>query len=331
MLKQKTPSSAPVPAPKAPLVQAPPLVSDYCGMRNLHIKDCSQLPTGTMKDYRSFEIISHMEPIAERTLFYQITYGNAGYSVGHYCREFNRYFGRERFGVLNIVDKSMDPGHSRLLRESSEVVELDLGRKTLTTESLEEIAFRSGFLARLAEDSPQDKRPCAIDIELFGVIIPHKGLYRRLVEEVAAEGAALIMMPIGSGELYDNFLTFHPFGPALRRNPHLEDRIRGATVPGSILFPTPSGSKEADKLVMPSSRFKLASAWLHMVDDNAIMEAQKILSESGVKTEPSAATAFAALKQIKLRDKDAKVIVINTGCGQFWHPPSSMIVPGDAF
>jgi len=300
-------------APKAPLIKAPPLVAEYCGMRNLRIKDCSQTATGTMKDYRSVEIIRHLEGLADHALFFQITYGNAGYSLGFFCDRYNREAGDAKFAVLNIVDKNTDPAIKERLRRVSEVVEMDLSRGTISTEQMEGIAFASASFKKMPKEDRD--RTYVIDVELFGMMFPKKGLYRQLVDEVAKEDAALVMMPIGSGELYMNFQSFHPFGEQLLKNPHLESRIRGACVPGNVLCPTSFPSLAADKLVVPSSRFRPVSAVMDFVDDASVMEAQAVLSQAGIKTEPSAATAFAALKALRLRDDDAPIIVVNTGCG----------------
>ncbi len=304
--------------PKAPLIRAPPLLSDFCRTEDLWVKDCSRTVTGTMKDFRSVRLLElfHAErAIVNAMVVYSITYGNAGYSLGKIADMYNRYTGDRVVGVVNFVDRGLEPAIKGKLAEVSEVLELDLSTHYFPPSELIDIILSRSKQVELLVGRFGKDHVSLINPEYLTFQSPESGLYVRLVGEVARETADVIFMPIGSGELYFNFMCHHPFGNEQWEHPHSIARIRGASVAGNPFFRVSQKSRVADKLVTPFSFFRKMTACLCYVTDDEILEAYKVANRAGLACEPSAATVFAAIRGSVL--ERSTTLAINTGRGDF--------------
>lgn len=298
----------------APIIKAPPLVSEFCGVKNVRIMDCSRTSTGTMKDYRSVEMLRHFHSSLgdgfDALLVYEITYGNSGYSMGKMAEIFNRSLGskaEKRVHVVNLVDKKLDPAIKAKLRSVSEVVEVDLS-KALDYKQRYAIAEKSKTARNLMKSH---LKAYAMEPELFSVLFS-EGLYKRLVAQTIKIDADAILLPVGSGELYYNFTLYHPGHIEMNHFPHAPSPILGITVAGNPMFSHGRIPSMADKLVAMGTSFRRHAARVKLVEEGDVREALSMLQEAGIKAEPSAAVAFAGAKGI---GRDTRLLIINTGCG----------------
>lgn len=293
---------------KAPLAKAPRKVREFCGTKRLRITDCSRTITGTHKDFRSASLLEQfgsMNPV-----FYSITMGNAGFSLGTLARIYNKATGRN-VRVVNVIDERLKENRRRVLEQISILIATDLRSRILTQREL---------------------------LDLIQVNTNERGLFvhaeigyfthRKLVMGVLRANVDYIILPIGGGELLDSFLK----GIAMCKAAGLKvPKIIGITIKQNIFANSeeakdPNGFSIADKLVSPTSIFldqingsaKDFDLDIVVVSDPEILEAVAVLEQTGIKSEPSAAAAFAGLRKAREEnklDESAKVIVVNTGYG----------------
>jgi hypothetical protein len=286
------------------LIKAPPLVSEFCKSEMLGIIDCSRTITGTHKDFRSAALLGQCggaDPV-----FYSITMGNAGYSLGKLAGIYNKLAGGN-VRVVNVIDARLDRRVRNELEAVSIVLQADLRGRVLPAAEL--LGMVRG------------------EVKAMGPFIHAETghfAYKRLVEKALCAGAGVIVLPVGSGELLDSFLKGLAASVAAGlRVPSIiavtvRDNIFSGEQPGWI----PGCGSIADKLVSPASMFfdsvmgRIGNFRVRVgaVSDPEIMEAFQMLKKSGIRSEPSAAAAFAGLRKSELRAGE-KVLVVNTGYG----------------
>ncbi len=319
MLKQLGPKNVKMPLElqrlRPALFKAAPLLSDFCRVPNLAILDCSATITGTHKDFRSVNLLRQfgsMNPI-----FYSITMGNAGYSLGRISRIYNDSTGMD-VAVVNVIDAGLNKSRRSALAGVSTVIQADLRNRVLKQEELLDLAREKCGAGRI-------------------FVYAERGhyVYRDLVSPVLGSGADFVFLPLGTGELLDSFIKGAAVSQAAGlKTPKIfavtiKENIFAALSPGQCSELMPSclnGAPLADKLRSPTSLFfddisRQASGLgisFVIVGDPAISESTDLANRSGIKSEPSAAAAFAGLRLIRESGEvaqEAKIVVVNTGYG----------------
>ncbi len=293
----------------ARFIAAPGAVLEFCRMMKLDIVDCSTTRTGTHKDFKSARLL---ETFGEKNpVFYLVTMGNAGYSLGRLANDYNEDTGGD-VRVVTIVDFRLDKKIKDALQEVSTILECDLSKKI----------FGLYELRGLVKAHIRQKRPL-----IHGERIA--SMYKPFVTQVSLQypNHDYLFLPVGTGELFSEMLRYARF--ALCRNPHGPRTIVPVTVEQNVFSSRynarGSDYSVADKLVTPTSRFTqrireiIGDRSPLTVSNEEIMEAYVTLVNAGIRLEPSAAVAFAGLRKVRLENAlppDAKVAVINTGCSR---------------
>ena len=194
--------------------------------------DCSSLETGTHKDMRSKYIVDYAVRKGVGNL-HLITMGNAGISLKRAIDKSGA-----KISLVNIVPSDLEEEIVRLLTgHNSLVVRSDLEKEFLSEEKMKGLANGNSYDATYVEGYQYDKM-----IEVAVNISPDH-----------------IVLPVGSGELYNCFSNY------IRRN-QLSTKLTGIVPKGNH----PLSSKESDERTIAD---KLYSKFMNPKAINKINEA----------------------------------------------------------
>jgi|GEM_PF-550499 len=301
---------------------------EMCGRCNgaaVLVKHENMNPFKTFKDRRCAAILereikrinSEKAPCrgeAKSLLFVHITSGNSGYSLGHMAIEMAKETGIN-IQVVNIVQKGVSKEVRKSLKDCSEVIELDLGKRIITQNEMKELAKKAtGF------EGPDEN---VFGVEDYGLANGYKTIVREIFD--AGVKPDYIFCPVGEGELAVEL--------AEGANQIWGDEapmIIGATIAQNTIikaddFLKKPGGNIADKLVNGYSKFKelllnlVQKGKVELMDaisEKDIVKEYKYLNKIGIPVEPSAAVAFCGAEKFDLEPSDT-VVIVNTGKGNY--------------
>src|SRR5208283_4564011 len=199
---------------------------------------------GTFKDIRCAALLdAHRDK--NQVVFFHITNGNSGYSLGKLAEEEIRKTGRD-IRVVNIVNKGLSPVIKKRLESCSLVEEMDLSKGILSPDEMRAVARR---LAKY--DGPDDN---LVPVESYKL---SEG-YRTIIQELVADGVKpnYIFCPVGEGELITELAA-----EAEAIWGEKAPKLVGVTIPQNVIvkekdFIKKPGKSIADKLVSRYSKFK---------------------------------------------------------------------------
>ena len=273
---------------QTPLVRINALAERF-GVPNMLVKDESKNTFGTWKDRRLRPIVDQVRKERPDKVVL-ITAGNAAYSLA-------RMLEGDGTKVAAIIDYSVAPRIKKRLRETCfQIVETDLDRKRLSLE--ERIA-----LVRLSKDE-----------HIIDVTENQSAGYETIVDEVAGENPAAIVVPVGQGEGFDGICR------GVIRN-GLDSVVVG-------VLPLSQEDTIADKLksrhthhvrniVASMQMLPKGHSQMCAVDESTLAKAYAIARDY-VDCEPSSAIVFPvgpSLRELGLIGSDKKIVFVNSGKG----------------
>jgi len=313
------------------------------------ILDCSTLRTiggfssGTFKDYRSARLVNDFGPRAP--VLYSIVYTTAGYSLGNIAREYNELNSlsrNERIIPVSVIDEGLNPRIKEVLRACSEIVELPLSERIISREEvLDAVKAKIGSKSREY-----------VAAENYDFAYSEMARQIHFPDHADSDFNKLpnaIFVPLGGGEALNSILEYHireypndfnnfskrkfsNFTDAYVELMYRWPSIFAATIRANVFAgkTSPGDCSIAEKLVTPHSELlqkinsvsvidplifpKKGAVQIIVVEEDEIMPAYKALQKAGIKAEPSAAVAFAALNHAILSD-GVKVCIVNSGSG----------------
>lgn len=281
----------------------------------LFIKDESANLTGTIKDRKALSIVLAHGP---DTHYVCITNGNMGYSVAKLVNDKNR--------IINVIDRTIDASIMEVLEQVSTVIRADLSQPVPTDH----------LLALARSHVPPDAQLAAVtETGIPGFA----DLTYELQQHCRSNGLArpTVMVPFGGGELMSSMLGAHHIRGD---NPHarteeLSFYTAGVTTRAGL--PEPSRAQQltywplekdvpdklrteylsTENLQRVLLRIKQQRAELITgVKNEEVAISYNLLQQHDIKSEPSAAVAFAGLWRKRWKPDDI-IIVINTGEGVY--------------
>jgi cysteine synthase len=261
-----------------------PELSEVFGLRHLLVKDESVNPFGTHKDRKSeYLVLAARRGGAGRRpdAFSIITSGNAGVSLAAFAS-------RDRIPVVAVVDALPEESMARLRRSCRDVLRVDLSSRVWTGRALRSLLRAHGYERTL------DASNCA-------------AAYAGLAHELAELGPDVVVLPVGSGELFVGLarvirarrLLTRLYGVTVSRRDSIADKLAACWTPYW---------REIEAL----TRDPATGHRLFAVDDEEGLRDTYMLVRRYVRCEPSSALAFHLLRRCTLK-ASARVVVLNTG------------------
>ena len=273
----------------------------------VYVKDESSNPTGTHKDRMAYEILKvyknflitkrgseFSEDIPRMSL---LSSGAAAIAIQSKLKKHNL----QNLEVL--LDEKTDPSIIRCLR--------NLGCRIYTQRFTDKMLSSEKILHLTNNEE-------GIDITSCKAFEPSKEFYRSLVEEID-EDFGYVLMPFGSGNLYETFLN-------LAKEKNIGWLRKCNIIGGKIDNP----KSIANQLYSPFRPFTdYSRQWLKMfrlqgycgiksnvynVEESYLLEARDLLESYKINTSPEGCVGLALLLQLKDEiPKDKKILIINTG------------------
>lgn len=281
-----------------PLIQIPE-ISNLAPHAHLWTKDESTNPSGTWKDRRSKAALEQAKT-CRRGHVCLVTAGNAALSINTISAESNLL-------ITAIVGPKVKPSIIKALEQKNiRVIHHEL-KEALNSAKIQNLAR--------AKDNPNDN-----PLDITGYF--HHAYQELYLEIVRATNPDFIVAPYGTGEaVFGLLLGALAQQRALqwaapKDNPIITPKIIGVQPeqPDSLADKLDSThSPYPDFLIDHPKRFSTIT-----VSEEQIQAAYNLVSPH-LQTEPSAATAFAAIPQLtSTRDTNSKkVVIINSGRGIF--------------
>lgn len=314
--------------------------SGLFGVQTLFTKDETENPNRTFKDRLAYEAV---RPVMEainlnqnfvRTTFGSISYGNTAYSMGYYASALNTEAKGKIINVVSFIppslkDKNFGPNTEgqfvppkTYLRKifngfsDADYIEIDLTKQIYSSGDLERIAQAKGFVADEFVDVTEGlDRPAYVNIIVEAieqqlksapdyVIVPFGAgiLCDEIIDYVTDNQLSTKVIPVSSGD--PNTIAVMLYGPIWVDTKSLLEK-------GSAM----TRHKIPDKKGRSRKQYRV-----YHVADEEIVDAMKILRQTGISAEASGASGFALLPRLKKIDPDFdlqkhSVLVINTGNG----------------
>ena len=276
----------PLLAGNTPLITIPGL-ADYFAMRHLLIKDESENPLGTHKDRKSLYIVTNAQRLCggiDPAALCIVTSGNAGFSLAAFASE-------RRLPVIAIVDRSAS---QQVVRQLSIVC-----KRTLCID-LETKRWTSKQIRMLAGET---KRYPILDATYSS------RAYQCIANEVAYEAPEVILLPVGTGELFVGLAA------GLRRL-KMKTRLIGITAKTRnpladklYAYWTPLQWR-LQQLTSPPSPHQI----IELEDDRLLQETYQVVG-GYLRCEPSSAAAFVLLRMC-IFNPNTRIVILNTGTGR---------------
>lgn len=308
--------------PSFPVTQTKKVTVDY--FTNVYIKDESSQETGTHKDRMAWELIMVCRDIIEnknkgldnRPLprFSLISAGSAALAIQTQFRKYN-------LPALKIlVDQKTDQGIlNHLCSLGCEIYKTDLSEQMLSNKEILKLTDNTdGF-----------------DITSNQALEPGSSFYDWMAYEILNENADYVLVPYGTGHLYENILNI---AKTILTNEQCntvfhgdKDGIRKCNFIGVT---TNFSNSLAVKLYAPFRPFTTSSnEWIGLfsrrgfcgkeskvleISEEFIIKGSEIMKNLKISSEYSGAVGMGMLYQIKNHiPRDSKILVVNTGCAKF--------------
>jgi len=314
--------------------------SGLFGVQTLLTKDETKNPNHTFKDRLAYEAV---RPIMEainlnqnfaKTTFGAISYGNTAYSMGGYVSALNTEAKEKVANVVSFIplflkDKAFGPnteGQSippktylkKMLNGFSDAnsIEIDLTKQIYNSNDLEGIARAEGFVVDKFIDITEGlDRPAYIKI------------IAEAVEQQLKSAPDYVIVPFGAGILCDEIIDYVSDNqlptkviPVSSGDP---DTI-AVMLYGPIWIDTQALLEKGSTMTrhkIPDKKGKTRKQYrVYHVRDEEIVDAMKVLRQTGISAEASGASGFAILPRLEKIDPNFhpqkhSVLVINTGNG----------------
>ncbi|MCX6770221.1 MAG: PLP-dependent lyase/thiolase [Candidatus Micrarchaeota archaeon] len=312
-------------------------ISGLFNVSKLFMKDETKNPTHTFKDRLAYEMV---RPIIEnimngkpfeKTSFGAISYGNTAYSMGHYCKLLNGFYGGEivraiAFMPPQLLNRPFGPNTEgtridakRVVGRISEfctIIPIDLNAQIYHDSDLEMIAKKEGaMLDKFTNISDGLDRPAYVKI------------IKESIETQLKFAPDYVIVPFGAGILCNEIIDYVKDNelktkviPVSSGNPN----TIAIMLYGVIWVETERMLSEGKGMTKhPSIDLKGRAReqyFVYHVADQEIIKAMNVLSAKKLSAEASGAAGFAILPRLKQIDPsfDASkhsVLVINTGNG----------------
>lgn len=277
----------------------------YKNFNNIWIKDESVNPTGTHKDRMAWHIAkiftSYFNPIRSRDILPPpcslISAGNAAIAIASLFKKL------EFYPLKVLLDKTIDPKIVNFLKESyCEVYITDVYEKSLKAH---DILLLTNNLE-------------GIDITSYTLIDQTTKFYGELVNHVLSLKPDTIIIPYGSGGLFENFCLI------------IKENFNNNKC-NLIGVSTRNKKSKANKLYSAFSPFDYNNERLHFlkrcgfignqsgiyyIEDNHLEEAMNIFREYKIKAEYSGVVGLAyIIENANKLNQNANYIIVNTGQG----------------
>lgn len=312
-----SPSTIAYGAQNSPLIRSTRL-SEIFDLPNLYIKDESCLPYGTHKDRRSEVIINvALEQKVDKIVC--LTAGNAGYSL-------SRYAARAGIDYTSLVFPWVTKERKATLGEWGHVITIDGSRYN-------GILRPRDFVEIVREYDKYERRKTWNHIWAVTNSFEPISLvaYKELFYEIAELVPDYVVVPCGSGDiLIGLWLGIKELGLKTRIiavGPKGEHPLRDALKKrkDEVIIHDYVDASHAEKLTTPFTAvlpilckiFDSGENVYLEIDNNELERTYNLLKDAGIRSEYSAAAAFAAFVGRERPDipRDAKVVIINTGKG----------------
>lgn len=246
---------------------------------NIFVKNESENPFGTIKDRRSYDIVTFARSQNIQAICL-ITSGNAGYSLVSFAKASN-------LKVYCIVDSKINSNILSALRTvSTGVVEVELEKKILTSKEIEQLV----------------KRAFKLNNQPYDVTNGFHFAYGSIVRELEDFQPDILVCPYGSGETYHG----------------LVQELTKRRINCKVIGVKPKASQSmADKLCNIWSPYdNLKANPKHQIITLAEREISKAYNNFRkiVDCEPSAAVVYGALPKLGIK-KNQRVVLLNSGRG----------------
>ena len=290
------------------------------GFANVWLKDESYNPTGTHKDRMAWEIIVTYRdfllakkdgqikgPLPSMSI---ISSGGAAVAIQTQLKK----YGLPNLKVL--VHKNINRDIMIYMKKiGCEVYETDLGKRAFDWKEILTLTHNSnGF-----------------DITSSEALDPTTRFYDWLSYEIINSSPDYCFIPFGTGNLFENILNINKKEVSSKRHdPRFKGDVKTLKKCNFLGATTNNPNSKADKLYSPHLPFvHFDEQWIrlyeyagycgpnsgvHLVDEQALMQAIKIAEEQGIKCEPSGIAGLALLLQMKDKiPKNKKILIVNTG------------------
>lgn len=296
--------------------------------KDVWLKDESVNPTGTHKDRMGWEmVVTYRQFLKNKKSAGWITKlpelsilssGSAAYAIQYRLHE----FGLPDLRVL--VDKNLNPKIIEFLKK--------LGCKIFTIPLAHEMLTWRDIL-RLT------KNVDGFDVTSNAAFDPTLRFYDWMSYEILAIKADYVMIPYGTGQLYENILNIAKREVTGQSHDPRFGSSSSIVSKTNFLGATSTNPKTvADKLYAPFLPFAgYNEQWIryyrfggfcgkesavHNLHEKHILEAMKLAKEQKITAEPSGLAGLALLLQIKNKlSKDKKYLIVNTGHTKFPFDP----------
>lgn len=291
------------------------------GFSNVWLKDESYNPTGTHKDRMAWEMAvtyrdiltakkngQFKEPLPSMSI---ISSGSAAIAIQTRLKK----HGLPNLKVL--VDFQIDTKILKRLEDlGCEVYMTDLSKKSLGASEILTLT----------------KNPNGIDITSSDALDPTTRYYDWLSYEIVNNAPDYCFIPFGTGNLYENILNVNKRELSTK---HHDPRFKGnlGKMSKCVFFgaATDNPNTKADKLYSPHLPFAhFNDQWISvyrysgycgydsdvkLFKERYLDDALELALDQGVQCEPSGIAGLALLLQMKKEiPRDAKIVVVNTGC-----------------
>jgi len=298
---------------------------ELIGFDNVFVKDESVNPTGTHKDRMAWEIVRHYrnfliakkiglikEPLPNFSI---ISSGNAAIALSYFFKKYNL----PKPKIL-IDDDTPKKIFNYLKKQYCEIYVTNLAKKPLSYEEILELT----------------NNPNGFDITSNEALNPHTIFYDWLSFEVINQTPDYILVPFGSGSLYENICNVikEEILKVGKKDPRLKvdiNKLRLCHIIGATVNRPDSKAYMLYSPHLPFTQFN--EQWLnfykkfgyigeksnvYIVSEEAIEEAFELLNSHGINCEHSGAAGLAFLLENKNKlPKDKKYLIINTGKGKW--------------
>jgi len=298
---------------------------EVSGFKNISVKDESVNSTGTFKDRLAWKIVTRYsnflmakkEGLVEGPLpqFSSISYGNTAIALAEMFEKYKL----PKPKILVDVDIP-DKIHNYLKKCYCEIYTCSLHKKALYPEEILKLTNNlNGF-----------------DITSNEALDQHTALYDWMSFEIINETPDYILVPFGSGCLYENICNTikNEVLKSGKKDPRLNvdiNKVRKCHVIGVTVDHSKSEAYMLYSIYSPFRQFN--KQWIsffrtfgyvgghsdvHFVNEEYIREAYELLNSQGIRCEHSGATGLAYLLENKDKfPKNKKILVINTGRGKW--------------
>lgn len=269
---------------------------------NLRVKDESVNRTGTHKDRMAHSFLAIYQHYYENNIKLApscslISAGNAALAIGSLFQIYDL----PKLKVL--LDNSVTASVQNILQKNHcEIFKTNFSTKALATKEILELTGNAD----------------GVDITSFSLLDSSTKFYRSLVESVLQERPEFIIIPYGSGVLFEDFCSI------IKENSiNKAINLIGVTVNTAFT--------KADKLFSAYSPFDFNSDKLHFlkrfnyigalstiarIDDRYLENAMTSFKENNIVAEYSSVVTIAYMKQYAaLIPKESSCIIVNTGKG----------------